>query len=114
MKPQKPNMMNDPANAMSETNDVVSNDKKMKQDFPGFPHYPAGEDVLKPENNWRTDFSNESDTTATGSESVRGERPTAEDNQTTETDKELKSQNDFGLNMHDVDPNDPETRDTRS
>jgi hypothetical protein len=108
MDQQKPNMKNNPANAMDEKKDVVSNDVKMKQDFPGFPHNPAGEDVLKPENNWRTDFSNESDTTATGSESVRGDRPTDKQNKTTESDKEFKSSNDRGLTMHDVDPNDPE------
>ena len=114
MDQQKPNKTNDPANAMVRKDEVFSNDKKIKQDFPGFPQNPASEDVLKPENNWKTDFSNESDTTATGSESVRGERPTEEQNDTTESDKELKSGNDRGLTMHDVDPNDPEKSDTRA
>ena len=28
-----------------------SNDNKIDQDFPGYPHYPAKEDILDPENN---------------------------------------------------------------
>jgi hypothetical protein len=98
MDQQKVNKTNDPANAMDEKDKVQSNDRKMKQDFPGYPHNPAGEDVLKEEKNGRTDFSNESDTTATGSESVRAERPT-------EAENELKSGSDRGLNLHEVDPN---------
>ena len=109
---------NDPENAMDTKEEVRSNDRKMKQDFPGYPHNPASEDVMKPENNWRTDFSNESDTTATGTESVRDERPTEEQNETTAqprndalgTDEELKVANDRGLRVHDVDPNDPESK----
>jgi hypothetical protein len=86
------NKTNDPQNAMNHKEEVHSNDRKMKQDFPGYPHNPAGEDNLDD----RTGLSNESNTTATGSESVREERPTAEEN-------ELKSQNDRGLQMHDAD-----------
>ncbi len=108
MNQDKIDKENDPANAINKKEEVQSNDSKMKQDFPGYPHNPAGEDVLKPENNWRTDFSNESDTTATGSESVREERPTEAENKTNETEEVLKSQNDRGLNMHNVDQNDPE------
>ncbi len=112
MNQQEPNKTNNPENAMDTTGKVQSNDKKMKQDFPGFPHNPAGKDVLKRENNWRTDFSNESDTTATGSESVREEKPTEKENEV--SDKYFKSSNDRGLTMHDVDPNDPENSETRS
>lgn len=88
---------NNPENAMNSEEKVHSNDRKMKQDFPGYPHNPASEDVLDEQKNWRTDFSNESDTTATGSESLKGDRPTAEEN-------ELKNGNDRGLNFHEVDP----------
>lgn len=88
---------NDPANAMDRKEAVESNDRKMKQDFPGYPHNPASEDVLDGKLNWKTDFSNESNTTATGSESVREQRPTEEEN-------ELKNGSDRGLLNHDVDP----------
>ena len=97
MDQQKIHKNNDPENAMSEKDKVQSNDRKMKQDFPGYPHNPASEDVLKADHNWRTDFSNENDTTATGSESIRAERPTEEEN-------ELKNGSDRGLRRHDVDP----------
>jgi len=81
---------NNPANAMSSVEDVHSNDNKLKQDFPGFPHNPASEDNLVDEQkNWKTDFSNESNTTATGSESVRGERPTTADNSTGNDDEDF-------------------------
>ena len=88
---------NDPANAMDRKEAVESNDRKMKQDFPGYPHNPASEDVLDGELNGKTDFSNESNTTATGTESVRDQRPTEEEN-------ELKKGSDRGLLKHDVDP----------
>jgi hypothetical protein len=88
---------NNPQDAMDKKEKVNSNDRKMKQDFPGYPHNPASEDVLDGKQNKRTDFSNESDSTATGSESRREERPSAEDN-------ELKKGSDRGLNMHEVDP----------
>lgn len=87
---------NDPENAMDSKEKVHSNDSKMKQDFPGYPHNPATEDSLNERMNWRTDTSNESNTTATGSESVRDERPS-------ETENEIKSGSDRGLNMHDAD-----------
>ena len=102
------NKTNDPAGAMDRKEAVNSNDRKMKQDFPGYPHNPASEDVIKGDPNWRSDFSNESDTTATGTESVRAERPTEKDNEVPAEDAQLKSENDRGLNMHEVDPNDPE------
>lgn len=93
----KLNKTNDPENAMDSKDKVQSNDRKMKQDFPGYPHNPASKDNLDESMNWKTGFSNESNTTATGSESIREERPTEEEN-------ELKSQNDRGLLKHDVDP----------
>jgi hypothetical protein len=110
MNQKKIDKTNDPANAMSRSEDVHSNDRKMKQDFPGFPHNPASEENLTDEQrNWRTDYSNESDTTATGSESVRGERPTEEDNSTGNEDKRsFLSGNDRGMMLHDEDPNDVE------
>ncbi len=79
----KPARNNDPSNAMNAKEDVRSNDKKMKQDFPGYPHYPAREDVMNPSNNnGIVPLTNEDNTTATGTESVRGEqRPTAEENE---------------------------------
>jgi hypothetical protein len=95
MDQEKQHRSNDPSNAMDRKEEVRSNDRRMKQDFPGYPHNPASEDVLNEKKNRITDFSNESDTTATGSESIREERPTEEENS-------LKSQNDRGLNMHDV------------
>ncbi len=99
-------MANDPKNAMSSVEDVHSNDKKLKQDFPGFPNNPASEDnLVEEQRNGKTDFSNESDTTATGSESVRGDRPTEEDNSVYEDER---SGNDRGMILHDEDPNDIE------
>lgn len=82
---------------MNQKEKVHSNDRKMKQDFPGYPHNPASEEALDGKMNRKNDLSNESDTTATGTESVREERPTEKEN-------ELKSGSDRGLNMHDVDP----------
>jgi hypothetical protein len=97
MDKQKPAKTNNPVNAMDSREKVHSNDRKMKQDFPGYPHNPSSEDSLDEKMNWQTDFSNEHNTTATGSESLREDRPTQEEN-------ELKSGNDRGLDMHDVDP----------
>ncbi len=112
MDQKKINKTNDPANAMSRTEDVHSNDRKMKQDFPGFPHNPASEDNLNDDRkNWKTDFSNESDTTATGSESVRGERPTEKDNSTgNEEERSFLKGNDRGMMLHDEDPDDVEKK----
>ncbi len=101
MGEQQINKTKDPGNAMDRKEEVVSNDRKMKQDFPGYPHNPASEEVMSENRNWKTDFSNESDTTATGSESVREERPTGEEN-------ELKGGNDRGLNMHETDSEKPD------
>lgn len=79
--------------------DVQSNDPRVKQDFQGFPHHPASPEDMDEEVNWKTDFSNESNTTATGTESVRDERPSRSDNQTG-NEKDFLSQNDRGLNLH--------------
>jgi hypothetical protein len=97
MDNQKPDKNNDPVNAMNSKEKVDSSDRKMKQDFPGYPHNPTTEDSLDEQVNWKTDFSNENNTTATGSESIREDRPTNDEN-------DLKSGNDRGLNMHEVDP----------
>lgn len=80
----KPSRKNDPSKAMDTRGEVRSNDKKMKQDFAGYPHYPAREDVMNPENNnGIVELSSEGNTTATGSESVRGDqRPTEGENET--------------------------------
>jgi len=38
---------NDPSKAMDSKSDVArSNDPKIDQDFPGYPHYPAKEDIM--------------------------------------------------------------------
>ena len=38
---------NDPSNAMDSKGEVEqSNDAKTDQDFPGYPHYPAKEDIM--------------------------------------------------------------------
>lgn len=38
---------NDPSNAMDSKREVEqSNDPKIDQDFPGYPHYPAKEDIM--------------------------------------------------------------------
>jgi len=58
-----------------------SNDRKMKQDFPGYPHHPAGEDTLGEKGAERAAAAHEGETTATGSESQRGERPQESDNE---------------------------------
>jgi hypothetical protein len=43
---------NDPSKAMDSKKEVEqSNDEKTDQDFPGYPHYPAKEDIM----NQRTD-----------------------------------------------------------
>ncbi len=48
--PQK--ITNDPDEAMSTPEKVQeSNDNKIDEDFPGYPHYPAKDDILNPENN---------------------------------------------------------------
>lgn len=115
MNQEKTNKTNSPEQAMKSKDEVHSNDRKMKQDFPGYPHNPASEDNLDEQKNWRTDFSNESDTTATGSESVRGERPTEEDNSTGNDDeRKFLSGNDRGMMLHDEDPDDVENNDVKS
>lgn len=44
---KSPNAENDPANAMDNKRKVEqSNDPKTDQDFPGYPHYPAKEDIM--------------------------------------------------------------------
>lgn len=109
MDHQKINKTNDPANAMKDQEDVHSNDRKMKQDFPGYPHNPASEDEFKEHKNPRMAFSNESDTTVTGSESVRGERPTEKDNDVQKgNEKDFLSGNDRGMMLHEEDPGDGE------
>jgi hypothetical protein len=102
---------NNPANAINSKEKVHSNDNKMKQDFPGYPNNPASEEQLKKDKNWKTDFSNESNTTATGSESVRGERPTTEKNKSGNEDERG---NDRGMMLHEEDPGDVENNDARS
>ncbi len=42
---------NNPDEAINTPTEVEqSNDEKIDQDFPGYPHYPAKEDILNPEN----------------------------------------------------------------
>ena len=42
---------NDPEEVISTPAEVEeSNDEKIDQDFPGYPHYPAKDDILNPEN----------------------------------------------------------------
>ncbi|HEX6913710.1 MAG TPA: hypothetical protein VF145_00630 [Chitinophagaceae bacterium] len=100
------NKRNDPDKAMDRESKVKSADKRLKQDFPGYPHNPASNEAMKDERNWRTDFSNPENTTATGTESVRGKRPTAGQNSLDSSTsdgstEELKEGSDRGLNMHD-------------
>ena len=46
-----PAAANDPDEAIDTPKEVEeSNDEKIDQDFPGYPHYPAKEDILNPEN----------------------------------------------------------------
>lgn len=115
MDQQKIPGKNDPANAMNNKEAVQSNDRKLKQDFPGYPHNPASESEMKEEKNWRTDFSNENDTTATGSESVRGDqRPSEDENRFDENERQFLSENDRGLTMHEEDADDVENNDKKS
>jgi hypothetical protein len=57
----KSNMQHDPGKKSEESNNESepittpeevpeSNDEKIDQDFPGYPHYPAKDDILNPEN----------------------------------------------------------------
>ena len=115
MDQQKINKTNDPKNAMKSQQNVHSNDRKMKQDFPGYPHHPANEENLNDKRNWKTDFSNESNTTATGSESVRDERPSEKDSEVKdEESKAFLKGNDRGMLLHDEDPGDVENTDAKS
>lgn len=42
---------NDPEEVISTPDEVQeSNDEKIDQDFPGYPHYPAKDDILNPDN----------------------------------------------------------------
>src|SRR3954469_9061906 len=49
---------NNPSKAMDSKREVEkSNDEKIDQDFPGYPHYPAKDDILNPDNyNERVDL----------------------------------------------------------
>ena len=47
--PGKENIPSNPIETPEEVEE--SNDSKIDQDFPGYPHYPAKEDILNPENN---------------------------------------------------------------
>ena len=48
-KPQQE--ANNPGEVIDKPGEVQeSNDEKIDQDFPGYPHYPAEEDILNPEN----------------------------------------------------------------
>lgn len=70
-----------------------SNDEKIDQDFPGYPHYPSEEDILNPENeNKRADIDVENLTrshniTADHIKSIEGTRETGND-MTVATDDE--------------------------
>ena len=44
---------NDPSKAMDSKKEVErSNDEKTDQDFPGYPHYPAREDIMDKRNDY--------------------------------------------------------------
>src|SRR5215208_109607 len=44
---------NDPSKAMDSKQEVArSNDEKTDQDFPGYPHYPAREDIMDKRNDY--------------------------------------------------------------
>lgn len=88
--------------------------EKMKQDFPGYPHNPASEDVMDGSMNWETDFSNESNTTATGTESVRGDRPSEQQNEIDGREKDFLSQNDRGMIKHQSGSGDVENNNAKS
>ncbi len=47
-KNQNKSVSNQPI--QSEKQVEKSNDKKINQDFPGYPHYPASEDIMNPQN----------------------------------------------------------------
>jgi hypothetical protein len=101
----KINKNNSPEQAINRQEEVSSNDRKMKQDFSGYPHYPASENALnRRDENDSTELTSEDDTTATGSESVREQRPTGEQN-STGSKEELKKGSDRGLMQHDVSEN---------
>lgn len=84
-------MKND--NAMDTSREVSqSNDKKTKEDFPGYPHYPANKDMMSKTNiNNKVDLDSENNSTATGSESVR------EDEAPTEGENELSDKDDLEI-----------------
>jgi hypothetical protein len=48
------NPENDPSKAMDSKKEVEqSNDNKIDQDFPGYPHYPAREDIMDQRNDYK-------------------------------------------------------------
>ena len=65
-QPKKDSETPDPINKPEEVPE--SNDEKIDQDFPGYPHYPAKDDILNPENNTeRVDVDLENVNRSTGS-----------------------------------------------
>lgn len=54
---EKPEQNNNPEEAITTPQEVPeSNDEKIDEDFPGYPHYPAKEDLLDPRNSKRVDL----------------------------------------------------------
>jgi hypothetical protein len=53
---QQPAKTNNPEKAIDTSKEVEeSKDAKIDQDFPGYPHYPAKEDIVNPDNSNKID-----------------------------------------------------------
>ncbi len=96
---------NDPAMPIEKPEDVpASNDEKIDEDFPGYPHYPAKEDLLDPDNNTgreKVDVENLTRAHNISKENLDASRTNdAEEELITE---EEDSENDLSINKNEAD-----------
>jgi len=98
-------MKNEATNPMNTSKEVSnSTDNKTKQDFPGYPHYPANEDMMAKNNiDNKVDLDSEDNSTATGTESVReDEAPTEGDNAVEEDELKIVSGTEADVTQEDL------------
>jgi hypothetical protein len=79
---------NDPSNAMNTKRDVAqSPDEKTDEDFPGYPHYPAKEDIMdKSTGSHRVDANVEEMGSAQNATGVSQRYPASQQNERTQID----------------------------